>query len=128
LTEIARGLGPSGARTNLARHMPFRAAMRMVLTAESIDAAEALRCGLVNEVLPKAEVFPRAFEWAEQIAKMPPLVVRSEKNFLKRSLDMPYRELMPFADMMGCFNQMSQDATEGVDAFLEKREPQFRGL
>lgn len=129
LTELVRGLGGgTGARANLARHIPYRTAMRMVLTGESLAADEAVRVGLVNQAVPTSEVFPTAWRWAEQIAAMPPLVVRSEKQMLKRSLDLPYREVMPYADLIGVFNQMSQDATEGVGAFLEKREPVFRGM
>lgn len=129
LTELKRGLGGgTGARANLARHIPYRTAMHMVLTGGSIGAEEAVRTGLVNVAVPKSDVLPTAWKWAEEIAAMPPLVVRAEKRLLKRSLDFPYSELMPFADLFGVFNQMSQDSTEGVAAFLEKREPDFKGM
>jgi enoyl-CoA hydratase/carnithine racemase len=128
LTEIKRGLGGgTGARANLGRYIPFRLAMKLVLTGGSVGAAEAERTGLVNEVVPKDQVFARAWELAEEIAAMPPLPIRSEKEFLKRSLDLPYSQLVGYGDAMSILNQVSQDAKEGVSAFLEKRTPNFQG-
>jgi len=101
--------------------------MKLVLTGGSVGAAEAERTGLVNEVVPKDQVFARAWELAEEIAAMPPLPIRSEKEFLKRSLDLPYSQLVGYGDAMSILNQVSQDAKEGVSAFLEKRTPNFQG-
>jgi enoyl-CoA hydratase/carnithine racemase len=129
LTEIAHGMGSAaGARANLARHIPYRAAMKLVLTAGSIGAEEALQLGLVNEVVPKDKVFERSFELAEQVAAMPPVAVKAEKRFLKRSLDLPYRELMELSEPMGILTHISHDAKEGISAFLEKRPAEFKGM
>jgi enoyl-CoA hydratase/carnithine racemase len=129
VTEIAHGIGGSaGARANLARHMPFRQAMKMVLTAESITGPQALELGFVNECVPKDQVFDRARELAEQIAAMPPLVIRGEKRFLQRSYDLPYRDLMEISIPLGILTHLTADANEGVSAFLEKRKANFRGV
>jgi len=128
LTEIAYGMGTAaGARANVGRHIPFRVAMKMVLTARSIGAEEALRTGLVNEVVAKDKVVSTAWEWAEQIAAMPPIAIRAEKRNLKRSLDMPYRELMELTEPAGVLTHMSADVKEGMQAFLEKRPAKFQG-
>jgi enoyl-CoA hydratase/carnithine racemase len=129
LTEIAHGMGGSaGARANLARHLPYRVAMKMVLMAESINAEEALRAGLVNEVVPKDKVFSTAWEWAEKIAAMPPIAIRAEKASLKRSLDLPYRDLMQLTEAMSILTHISDDTREGMTAFLEKRPAEFKGM
>jgi enoyl-CoA hydratase/carnithine racemase len=128
VTEIAHGIGGSaGARANLSRHMPFRQAMKMVLTAESITGPQALELGLVNECVPKDQVFDKARELADKIAAMPPLVIRTEKRFLQRSYDMPYRDLMDLSIPYGILTHLSSDANEGVSAFLGKRPANFQG-
>ncbi|MGZ5948494.1 MAG: enoyl-CoA hydratase-related protein, partial [Caulobacteraceae bacterium] len=92
-----------------------------------IDAAEALRIGLVSEVTAHADLMPRALALAGRIAANPPLAVQRLKAGLTRTAYGDPREIGAWA--MGAIRELMQteDHREGVASFLEKREPVFRG-
>ena len=105
---------------------PAKAA-ELLFTGDVIDASEALRIGLVSEVLPHAELMPRAMVLAARIAANPPLAVQRLKEGLNRTAYGDPREIGAWA--MGAIRELmrTEDHREGVASFLEKREPVFKG-
>lgn len=120
------GGGPGA--TFLTRQVCHADAMRILLTDEAFDAAEALRINLINEVVPHDQLMSRAEEIATQIVSMPPLAVRMMKEFVIRFRDIPITEAWRVQTLMNALlTQLSTDGDEGRRAFLEKRPPEFTG-
>jgi enoyl-CoA hydratase len=122
--EIKLGIIPGyGGSQRLPRLVGPSAALKMILTGDPIDAAEALRIGLVDEVLPAAGLMPRAIELATRIAAMPPLAVTAALEAVTQGTDLPLDQALAletaiFARLCG-----TADQREGARAFLEKRTP-----
>jgi enoyl-CoA hydratase len=128
LPEADLGLLPmAGATQRLSRLAGRGKALEMILTAEPIDAAEALRIGLVSEVVPAAGLAARAQEIAERIAERGPLALQYAKEAVSRGIDMPLEQAMRFETDLTVILQTTEDRAEGVRAFLAKRKPQFKG-
>ena len=121
-------IAAAGGTHRLPRHIPLKIAMGMMLTAKPITAAEALRFGLVNEVVPLSELAPTAARWASEICECSPLAVQATKQSAMRGLDLPLEEAMtkPWPLMQKLF--LSEDAKEGPRAFAEKRKPRWQGV
>lgn len=119
---IAAGGGPA----RLTRAMPLAKAMEMILTGDPITAQEALHYGLVNRVVPQAEVMPTAIKLAERICQNGPLGVWASKEAALRGLDTTLEDAMFIDDYMLSKLIATEDAKEGPRAFLEKRKPQFK--
>jgi enoyl-CoA hydratase len=120
VTDVA-GLG------RLAQLVGREKAAEMVMTGEVIDAAEALRIGLVGRVVPHDELMPTARGLAERIAANPPLAVQALKRGLRQALDPDWASLGSWvSSTLGELFQ-TEDHREGVRSFLEKRPPQFQG-
>jgi enoyl-CoA hydratase/carnithine racemase len=126
--EILLGIIPGGGGTQrLARVIGKQRAMELVLSGRRFDADEARRLGIVNQVTGKKEWLDKAIELAEVIARRPPLAVRlgkqavlaAEETALTAGLDQE-RRLYELA-------MATEDRVEGMEAFLEKRKPDFRG-
>jgi enoyl-CoA hydratase len=128
LPETAMGMVPMGGGTQrLARLVGRGKALEMILTAEPIDAAEALRVGLVNAVLPREKVVAEAEEIARRVAERGPLAVRYAKEAVLRGMEMPLEQGLRYETDLTVIIQTTEDRAEGVRAFLEKRKPEFRG-
>lgn len=125
--EVSIGLIPGGAGTQmLPRIVGMGHALRLALTGDMIDAAEALRIGLVHEVVPPHALAERAMAVAVGIASRAPIAVRAAKEATRAALDLGLEEGRQLEVRLfeRCF--ASGDRAEGVAAFLEKRTPVFQ--
>src|SRR5438874_13793503 len=111
----------------LTRAIGAKKAMEMLLTGEPISAAEALAAGLVNRVVPAAELRAATRALADRIVASSPFVVGLGKKAFYRQLQMPRGEAYAYASGVMCANAAAEDAQEGMSAFLEKRAPAWRG-
>jgi enoyl-CoA hydratase len=126
--ELNIGILPgAGGTQRLPRTVGKSLAMKMALACEFIDAREALRSGLVAEVVPAERTIERAIELAEAIALKPPHAVRLAKEAVLKSFETPLEEGLAFERKALSLLFFSADHKEGVAAFLEKRKPNFKG-
>lgn len=127
--EVKRGLlAAAGGVFRLPEQLPRKVAMRLVLTGEPMTAAEALRWGLVNEVVPGADVLPAALRLAEVIASNAPLAVQASKRLALGIVDGDRPAESAAWDRSGAEMARllaSADAAEGIRAFAEKRPPRW---
>ncbi len=126
LGEVRWGIIPTGgSHIRLPRQIPWAVAMELLLTGEPIDAQRAYGIGLVNRVVPRAELLPEAMKLAEKICRNGPLAVRTAKEIAVRALGLEPGFVLEKA--LGARVMESEDAREGPRAFTEKRAPQFKG-
>ncbi len=126
--EVGLGIIPGFSGTvRLARLVGMGMAKQLIYSGKNIKADEALRIGLVNEVLPQADLMNRALELAGQIAANSPLAVSAAKLCINTEYDMPVEDAIGFENRAFglCFN--TEDQKGGMKAFLEKGKYEFQG-
>lgn len=123
-----RGLSlDAGGSWLLPRRVGLHRAKELAFFAEVIDAAEADRLGLVNRVVPDAELDAFVAGWAERLAAGPPIALAMTKRLLDQSTQMAMAEALEAEDNAQAVNFSTKDTAEAVSAFLEKRTPRFEG-
>jgi E-phenylitaconyl-CoA hydratase/naphthyl-2-hydroxymethylsuccinyl-CoA hydratase len=128
LTEVkvASLAGLNGTQC-LPRAIPQAVAMKMLLTGELIDAQEALRIGLVSDIVEPDELIGLARKYAEKIANNAPLSVKAVKQAVVMGMDLPLDHALAFAHLLWGVLRDTEDRKEGFQAFAEKRAPEYKG-
>jgi enoyl-CoA hydratase/carnithine racemase len=126
--EIKLGIIPgAGGTQRLPRVVGKHKAMEMVLTGEPIGAREAKELGLVNRVVPPEAVLEEALRIAAAIAERAPVAVRAAKEAVLRGLEVDLESGLAYEKRLFALLFATEDSREGLRAFLEKREPQYKG-
>jgi enoyl-CoA hydratase len=126
--EVNLGILPGGGGTQrLPRLVGLGNAFKLLYTGEPVPAAEAFRIGLVDEVVPAADLMTRARALAETIAAKSPVALRYIKEALRASTRAPLDEGLRLERTLFALAFSSTDKVEGVAAFLAKRKPEFTG-
>lgn len=125
--EVTLGLIPGwGGTQRLPRVIPWASAAGILFTGKHIDAQEAYRIGLVNQVVPPEQLMTTAREWAELICRAGPLGVRAAKEAMIKGYSMSLEEGLQLEKSLGNFLRKTVDFKEGTRAFVEKRKPDFK--
>lgn len=128
VSEVRWGIYPlGGSVVRLRRQVPYAVAADLLLTGRHIGAGEALRIGLIGEVVPDGTALERAREVAAAIAANGPVAVQAVLRALRATEGVPEREAMRVDSQIGMAVFGSDDAREGPRAFVEKRTPRFTG-
>lgn len=131
LPEINSGTIADAATVRLPRRIPYHIAMELLFTGRWMDATEAHRWGLVNEIVPIDQLMVRAWDLARTLADGPPLVFAAIKEVARQSENLTFQQALakitgrnfPTVDRL----YSSEDQLEGARAFAEKRKPIWRG-
>jgi E-phenylitaconyl-CoA hydratase len=125
--EVKLGLIPGwGGTQRLPRVIPWAKAAEMLLTGQNINAQEAYRIGLVNQVVPPDQVMPTAMKWAELLCVPAPLAVRAAKEAMYKGSSLSLDEGLELEWALERYIFGTEDFTEGTEAFKGKRTPQFK--
>ena len=128
LTEINLAIIPGGGGTQrLPRLLGRGKALEMILTGGRVGAAEALRIGLVERVVPAAELGTHARELARTIAAKAPVALRYAKEAVVKGLELPLADGIRLENDLATLLRTTEDRVEGARAFLEKRPPRWTG-
>lgn len=121
------GLFCSTPMVALSRAVSRKTAMQMLLTGHPIDSAEAVRTGLINRAVPLADLDGAVTDLAQTIASKSSYTLRVGKEAFYRQMEMGLDEAYAYASEVMTINMLAGDAAEGIDAFLGKRAPVWRG-
>lgn len=127
LPEVKRGLFAAGGGVFLSRRIPLAKALELTLTGDPIDVTEAAALGLVNKVVAADKVVDEAVALAERIAANGPLGVQATKRLVRMAAFQPAADVWTLHDELQAKVFSSEDAREGATAFVEKREPVWKG-
>jgi enoyl-CoA hydratase/carnithine racemase len=121
------GLFCSTPMVALSRNVSRKHALEMLLTGDMVPAARAAEIGLVNRAVPAEELTRETMSLAARIASKSPAALKYGKEIFQRQLELPLVEAGRLAAEVMVENMLAQDAAEGIAAFIEKREPVWRG-
>lgn len=128
LAEVKQSVIPANSGTQkLIRLVSFGKALEMLITGDFIDAQEAYRVGLVNKVVPFAQLMPEAEALANRICENGPVAVRAVKELAYRGIEVPLAEGLRLEIEMSKKLALTEDSQEGARAFGEKRKPAWKG-
>ena len=127
LPGIKSGIFCTTPAVGVARNIARKHALEMVLTGDLVDAATALSWGLVNRVVPLERIDEEVDALAQKIAAFSPAVIRMGKRLFYEQIEKDLSAAYPLAGAGMACNMVLDDAAEGIDAFLEKRPPKWRG-
>jgi enoyl-CoA hydratase/carnithine racemase len=125
--EINVGLFPFMIMALIYRNVPRKKTNEMLLLGERLTAEEAREIGIVNRVVSAEEFDGAVEEWARKLAAKSPLVMRLGKDAIWRQMDMPLADALDYLKSQLAIELSTEDAIEGVTAFFEKREPEWKG-
>ncbi|HLY47751.1 MAG TPA: enoyl-CoA hydratase/isomerase family protein [Solirubrobacteraceae bacterium] len=125
--EINVGVFPFMIMALIYRNVPRKKTNELLLLGEQISAQEAERIGIVNRVVPAEEFEEAVREWADKLAAKSPVMIRLGKDAMFRQLDMPFLEALEFLRSQLTIALSTEDVQEGVKAFFEKRDPEWKG-
>jgi len=126
--EVSIGIIPTfGGTQRLPRNVGRKAALELILSGRTFDAAEAARLGLVNRVVPAADLLDAALAFASGLATKPPLTLAAALSAVHRGMDASIDDGLAIEEAAFARIVPTHDAQEGVAAFLEKRPPAFFG-
>jgi enoyl-CoA hydratase len=125
--EINVGLFPFMIMALIYRNVPRKKTTELLLLGDRIDAREAERIGIVNKVVPAAEFDEAVQAWATKLASKSPVIMRLGKDAMYRQLDMPFEDALDYLRSQLSLAMTTDDIVEGVQAFFEKREPNWKG-
>jgi enoyl-CoA hydratase len=125
--EINVGLFPFMIMALIYRNVPRKKTNEMLLLGERLTAEEARDAGIVNKVVPAEEFDGTVAEWASKLASKSPLIMRLGKDAMWRQMDMPLADALDYLRSQLTIELSTEDAVEGVTAFFEKREPNWKG-
>jgi enoyl-CoA hydratase len=125
--EINLGLFPFMIMALIFRNVPRKTANQMLLLGERMTAEEARAAGIVNRIATGDEFDAAVRDWAAKLAGKSPVVMRLGKDAMFRQLDMPLQDALEYLQAQLTIELSTEDAVEGVTAFFEKREPQWKG-
>ncbi|KAF1085186.1 putative enoyl-CoA hydratase echA8 [Sporotomaculum syntrophicum] len=125
-TAVNLGLFCMGPAVALSRHVGKKKALEMLLTGDIIDAEQAKQLGLINKVVPREELETETLQLAQKIAAQSPLAVQMGKKSFYKMCDLEYAKAYELVNHHFAILCSTEDAQEGVNAFLEKRTPQWK--
>lgn len=126
LTAIKVGLNCIGPVIPVTRSVGRKKALELLLFGDLIDAAEALRIGLVNKVVPSVDLEKETIKWATKLAEKSPIALQIAKSAFYSAADLDYHKSFEYMNEAFASLCSTEDAQEGVDAFKNKRKPTWK--
>ncbi|MGD8387998.1 MAG: enoyl-CoA hydratase-related protein [Desulfobacteraceae bacterium] len=127
LTAVNVGLFCMGPAVPVSRSLGRKRTLELLMTGDMIDAAKALEWGLVNRVAPEGKLHEETMALAEKLAVKSPLAIQMGKQAYYGMADLEYGKGLAYTNELFAALCMTEDAPEGIDAFLNRREPEWKG-